>query len=160
MVRWLFQFLLTLALSLWVGSIVFFSAVVAPGIFAAMERPAAGTLLAQLLPRYYRFGALCGGAALGVLLLLFLFDSGSRGLRFFQSALVVCMMAGTLYAGLVLEPRVHRLRRERTTAPSRLQREEAERRFEKLHARSMRLNVGVLALGVTGLGTLAVRKKS
>ena len=160
MVRWLFQFLLTLALSLWVGSIAFFSAVMAPGIFAALERPAAGNLLSQLLPRYYRVGALCGGVALGVLLLLFLFDSGSRGLRFFQSALVIFMLAGTLYAGWLLEPRVHQLRRERTTAPSRLQRDEAERRFENLHARSVRLNVGVLSLGAAALGTLAVRKKS
>jgi len=160
MFRWPFQFLLTLALSIWVGSIAFFSAVVAPGIFAAMERPAAGNLLAQLFPKYYRAGALCGGVALGVLLLLFLFDSGSRGLRFFQSALVVFMLAGTLYAGWMLEPRLHQLRRERTTAPSRLQREEAERRFQKLHARSVRLNLGVLAIGVAGLGTLAVRKKN
>ena len=160
MIRWLFQFLLTLALALWVGAIVFFSAVVAPGIFAALDRPAAGKLLSQLFPRYYQAGALCGAVALVVLLLLFLFDSGSRTLRFFQMALVLIMLGGTLVAGWMLEPRIHQLRGERASAPSKVQREEAERQFQRLHARSVQLNLGVLALGVAALATLAVRKKS
>jgi hypothetical protein len=160
MIRWPFQFLLLLALSLWVGSMAFFSAVVAPGIFAALDRPAAGKLLAHLFPMYYRAGALCGGVALAVLLLLFLFDSGSRAQRFLQLLLVLIMLGGTLYAGWLLEPRIHELRGERTSAPSKLQRDEAERRFQKLHARSVQLNLGVLVLGVAGLGTLAVRKKA
>jgi len=160
MIRWLFQFLLLLALSLWVGSIAFFSAVVAPGIFAALERPAAGNLLAQLFPRYYQAGALCGAVALAVLLLLFLFDSGSRALRFLQLILVLIMLGGTLYAGWLLEPQIHQLRTERIAAPSKVQREDAERRFQKLHARSVQINIGVLVLGVAGLGTLAVRKKA
>jgi len=159
MIRWLFQFLLLLALSLWVGSIVFFSAVVAPGIFATLDRPVAGKLLAQLFPTYYRAGALCGAVALAVLLLLFLFDSGSRALRFLQLGLVLIMLGGTLYAGWMLEPRIHELGRERTSAPSKLQRDDAEQRFQKLHLRSFQVNVGVLVLGVAGLGTLAVRKK-
>ena len=157
MFRWLFQFLLVLTLSLWVGSIVFFSMVLAPGIFAALDRPAAGDLLAQLFPKYYRVGVVCGGVALGVVLLLFLFDSGSRALRFLQSVLVVFMLAGTLYAGWVLEPRLHDLRVSATTRP---RREEADRRFQMLHLRSVHLNLGVLVLGVAGLGTLAVRKKA
>ena len=160
MIRWLFQFLLLLALSLWVGSIAFFSAVVAPGIFAALDPPAAGKLLSQLFPMYYRTGALCGALALAVLLLLFLFDSGSRALRFLQLVLVLIMLGGTLYAGWWLAPRIHQLREERASAPSKLQREEAESRFQKLHARSVQVNAGVLVLGVAGLGTLAVRKKT
>ena len=160
MIRWPFQFLLLLALSLWVGSIAFFSAVVTRGIFAALDPPAAGKLLSQLFPMYYRAGALCGGVALAVLLLLFLFDSGSRALRFLQLALVSIMLGGTLYAGWLLQPRIHQLRQEKTSAPSKLLRDEAERRFQKLHTRSVQVNVGVLVLGVAGLGTLAVRKKT
>ncbi len=159
MIRWPFQFLLLLALSLWVGSIAFFSAVVAPGIFAALDRPAAGSLLAQLFPRYYQAGALCGAVALAVLLLLFLFDSGSRALRFLQLVLVLIMLGGTLYAGWWLQPRIHQLRGERISGPSPEQREDAQRRFQKLHRRSVQLNFGVLVLGVVGLGTLAVRRK-
>jgi uncharacterized membrane protein len=160
MFRWVFQFLLVLTLSLWVGSLVFFTAIVAPGVFAALDRPTAGKVLAQIFPKYYRGGAVCGAAALIVLTLLFLFDSGSRPLRFLQLTLVLLMMAATLYAGWILEPRVHQVRQERLQATGSAQREDAERRFQKLHARSVRLNLGVMALGVAGLGTLAARKKA
>ena len=160
MFRWVFQFLLVLALSVWVGSLVFFTTVVAPGVFAALDRPTAGKLLAQLFPQYYRAGVVCGGAAVLVLMLLFLFDSGSRSLRFLQLTLVLLMLAGTLYAGWILQPRVHQMRQERLQASAPAQREDAERRFQELHARSVRLNLGVLGLGVAGLGTLAIRKKA
>ena len=160
MIRWVFQFLLLLALSLWVGGMVFFSAGVAPGIFKAMDRPAAGKLLAELFPTYYRSGAVCGAIALLVVLLLFVFDSGSRLLRFVQMVLVLLMLAATLYAGWMLEPRIHDLRTQRTAASLSAQRDAAERSFQKLHWRSVQVNAGVMALGIAGLGTLAVRKKA
>jgi uncharacterized protein DUF4149 len=159
MIRWAFQFLLVLSLSLWVGAITFFSAIVTPILFAVLDRPSAGNLLARLFPRYYQWGALCGAVALGVLLLLFLFDSGSRVLRFLQMLLVLLMLGGTVDAGWMLEPEIHRLRDERVSAPTKAQRDEAESRFQKLHSRSFNLNVAVLGLGLAGLGTLAVRKK-
>jgi hypothetical protein len=160
MLRWLFHFLLTLALSLWVGTIAFFSAVVAPTILSGLDRSTAGGLLAAIFPRYYRAGAVCGAAALLAVLLLFLFDSGSRGLRFLQTILVIVMLAATLYAGWMLQPRIHELREERTSAPAAAVRAEAQKKFEALHTRSVQLNLGVLALGIAGLGTLAVRKKA
>jgi uncharacterized membrane protein len=160
MFRWAFQFLLVLALSLWVGSLLFFSIIVTPGIFTTLDRPAAGKLLAELFPRYYRTGAMCGAAALLVLMLLFLFDSGSRSLRFLQLILVLLMLSATLYAGWILQPRIHQMRQERLRAAPPGQHEDAEARFQKLHARSVRVNTGVIALGVAGLGTLAIRKKA
>jgi len=160
MIRWVFQFLLLLALALWVGAMVFFSAVVAPTVFQALDRPAAGKLLAELFPTYYRAGAACGALALVAVLLLFLFDSGSRALRFLQIVLIVLMLAATLYAGWMLEPRIHELRTERTSASSKPQRDAAESLFQKLHLRSVRVNVGVMALGIAVLGSLAVRKKA
>ena len=160
MFRWLFQFLLILAISVWVGSIVFFSAVVAPGIFRSLERSRAGDLLSLLFPDYYLAGTLCATVALSVLVLLFLFDSGSRGLRLFQLLLVALMLAGNLYTGGVLEGRIHRLREERVTTPARAAREEAGKRFDRLHRRSVTLNAGVLGLGVMVLGTTAARRKT
>jgi hypothetical protein len=160
MFRWLFQFALILALSIWVGSIVFFSAVVAPEIFKNLEAGLAGSLLSHIFPTYYLAGALCGGVALAVLALLFLFDSGSRGLRLLQLILVALMLAGNLYAGSVLEGRIHRLREERTTARGLAAREEAQKRFDQLHHRSVTLNLAVLSMGVAALGTTAVRKRT
>ncbi len=157
MLRWLFQFLLTLALSLWVGTIAFFSAVVAPTIFQAMDRAAAGKLLAEVFPRYYRAGVVCGVSALLSVLVLFLFESGSRGLRFLQTLLVLVMLSSTLYAGWILEPRIHRLKEERVSAATPVARAEAQKRFDALHARSVQANLAVLAMGIAGLGSLAVR---
>jgi uncharacterized membrane protein len=160
MFRWLFQFVLILALSIWVGAIVFFSAVVAPGIFGNLERGQAGKLLSHLFPRYYLVGTLCGAVAVGVLVLLFVFDSGFRGMRLIQLLLAGLMLAGNLYAAGVLEPQVHQLREERVTAMGPAAREEAGRRFDALHRRSVNLNLAVLGLGVSALGTAAVRRKS
>jgi uncharacterized membrane protein len=159
MFRWLFQFVLLIALSVWVGSIVFFSIVVAPGIFKNLEREQAGNLLAHLFPHYYLVGTVCGAAALAVLVLLFLFDSGSRGMRLGQMALAGLMLAANLYAGYILEGRIHRLREERMTLPGRAAREEAEKQFQRLHRRSVDLNLAVLGAGGVILATAAVRKR-
>jgi hypothetical protein len=160
MFRWLFQSLLVLSLSVWVGGIAFFSFVVAPGIFRSLERGQAGNLLAHLFPGYYLTGTICGGVALAVLALLFLFDSGARGLRLLQVVLVGSMLAVNLYAGNILEDRIHRLREDRTTLPGRAAREEAEKRFQQLHQRSVELNLVVLGSGVVALATTAVRKRT
>lgn len=160
MFRWLFQFVLVLALSFWVGSIAFFSMVVTPGIFKNLERGQAGNLLSRLFPDYYLAGTLCAAAALAVLVPLFLFDSGSRHLRFLQLLLVALMLAGNLYAGNILEGQVRRLREERIAAPTRGERDEAGRRFDRLHRRSVTLNLAVLGTGVVALGTTAVRKRT
>ena len=160
MFRWLFQFALILALSVWVGSIVFFSAVVAPGIFKILDRGQAGVLMTRLFPDYYFAGTLCGAAALVVLVFLFLFDSGSRLLRLFQLLLVALMLAGNLYAGNILEGRIRGLGEERIAAPTRRERDEAGKRFDRLHRHSETLNLAVLGLGVIALGTTAVRKRT
>ena len=141
------------------GSIVFFSVVVAPGIFRHLGRSQAGDLLSHLFPDYYLVGTLCGGAALAVLVLLFLFDSGSRALRFFQLGLVALMLAANLYAGSVLEARIHRLREERVTGVGKTVREEAGRSFARLHRRSVTLNLAVLGLGGVALATTAMRRR-
>jgi hypothetical protein len=97
--------------------------------------------------------------ALAVLVPLFLFDSGSRGMRLFQLLLVVLMLGGNLYAGGVLEGQIHSLRERRTTAPTPPAREAAQKRFDRLHRRSMSLNLAVLGLGVVALGTTATRRR-
>jgi len=134
--------------------------VVAPGIFRNLERGQAGNLLAHLFPQYYWVGTLCGITALAALVPLFLFDSGSRGSRLFQSALVALMLAGNLYAGTILEERIHRLRDERNSSTVReAAREEARGAFDRLQRRSVGVNLTVLGLGGVALATMATRKR-
>ena len=47
----------------WLGSIVFFSFVVAPRAFAVLEEDAAGELVNAVFPRYYSIGAALGVVA-------------------------------------------------------------------------------------------------
>jgi len=157
--RWLFRFVLILSLSVWVGSVVFFSAVVAPDSFGVLGRSAAGTFLSRIFPHYYLLGTACGLAALAATVLLLLFDSGFRLLRAVQMALLVLMLAGNVYAGTILEGRLHRLREEREGALDRTQRAVVERHFVRLHRRSVTLNLAVLALGVVGLGSAVERRR-
>lgn len=60
----LLEILLAYAWALWLGSVVFFSFVVAPSAFKALEPSETRRLLRTLVPRYYIFGLICGGAAL------------------------------------------------------------------------------------------------
>jgi hypothetical protein len=157
--RFLFHFTFVASLAVWVGTIVFFSAVVTPAVFDALGRPGAGDLLSRLFPRYYLAGAVCGIAALGAALLLFLFDSGSRGIRLVQVLVVVLMLAGNVYAGTILRGRLDSLRQERTGYLDRSEREVVERRFAQLHRRSVILNLSVLGLGAAGLALSSLRRK-
>ena len=160
MFRWLFQFALVLALSLWTGSIAFFSLVVAPGIFESLAPAQAAGLLSRLSTDYHLAGTLCGAAALAVLVPLFLFDSGSRLLRLFQLLLVALMLAGNLYAGKILEGQSRRHGEEQVAAPTRAERDAAGKGFDRLRRRSETLNLGILGAGVLALGTTAIRKKT
>src|SRR5437773_12582167 len=72
------RFVHLLALGLWLGSVVFFSLVAAPGLFGALPRDAAGRAVSAIFPRYYAFGAACGVTALLSGLLLGA-RQGSRG---------------------------------------------------------------------------------
>jgi len=54
-VKWFYL----LALSVWIGSIVFFSAVVAPTVFKTLDSDAAAKLQRAIFPRYYMLGLLC-----------------------------------------------------------------------------------------------------
>jgi hypothetical protein len=81
-------------------------------------------------------------------------------MRLIQLALAGMMLALNLYAGNILEGRIHRLREERTTLPGRAAREEAARQFERLHRRSFNLNLAVLGTGGVLLATTAARKRA
>jgi len=133
--------------------------IVAPGVFSALGRPAAGNLLARIFPSYYLMGTACGLVALGGAVLLFLFESGARGLRAFQISLVLLMLAGNVYAGTILRGRLDALRQEGRGVLTRAERALVDKRFSRLHDLSVTLNICVLGLGMTGLGTAAARKK-
>lgn len=158
MIRWFFSFFFILSLAIWVGSIVFFSVVVAPSVFTVLDRNAAGDLLSRIFPHYYWVGLGCGAVGLASLIFLFLLDSGNRFRRIFQMVVISIMLLFTLYASTILERQIHEVAQQRDTVLGRIA-QEAEQRFQKLHGRSVVLNVAVLGFGVAALGSVAMRRR-
>ena len=114
------------------GSMVFFSAVVAPLVFTRLPAEAAGAFIRQLFPVYYLvLAGLTGAAALLVL--------GTDG---GNAALFAIVAGGFVYARQVLMPRINALRDAELAGDA-----EAAPRFARAHRGSVVLNaVQMIAL--------------
>ena len=144
------RFLYLLALTVWVGEIVFFSFVAAPAIFGVLGAGRAGPVVAAIFPRYYVLGGTAASVALGCAALL-----ARRGASGWWSAAVGCLVVGvvaTLWAGTVVHPRAQRLRLA-IEAAGRMPGEDPE--FQRAHRTAVALNVGALLAGVAALGASA-----
>lgn len=141
---------LTLALGLWVGALVFVSFVVAPAVFGAVPSETAGTVMGAIFPRYYAFTIAVGIVALLAAVPL---RSAAHGSRWTATVgMMVVMLAATVYAGTVVSPRARALRpalhHEPVDAAVRAE-------FDALHRRAVQLNGLVLLLGLGALGVSA-----
>jgi hypothetical protein len=127
--------LFVLALTIWIGSVAFFSLGVLPILFTRLGPPRAGEVVALLFPVYYRVGV-----AFGVLLLAAsAYLAGRvRGAWRYAAALALVMVACQAYAAFSVHPRVAMLRGVEAERP----------RFDALHRRSVRLNGVVLGGGL------------
>jgi uncharacterized membrane protein len=133
-----------LALMVWVGEIVFFSFVVAPTVFGALPQESAGRVVGAIFPRYYALGAVAGTIALVAAIVLR--SRTSATLAWTAIAIMLALMlAGTVYAGRVVQPRAQALRPlllEEPVDPA------TRAEFDRLHRLAVQLNGGVLLLGV------------
>jgi len=135
-----------LALSVWLGAIVFFSFVVAPGIFRTLPRESAGEVVGALLLRYYTLGTLAGAVGLGAAIVLWR-AAASPGWSV-VSCMLALMLGATLYAGCLVEPRARALRPTLYQAGAE---PDARAEFDGLHRLAVRLNAAVLVLGVASV---------
>jgi len=137
-VKWFYL----VALIVWVGEIVFFSFVVAPALFRTLPSVDAGRAVGAVFPLYYRLGYLCGAVLLLTSLFL-LSGAAARGWWALNSALAAIMLASTLYAGVVVQPRATELRpqiHDPAAPPA------AKEEFDRLHRVAVQLN-GIVLLG-------------
>jgi uncharacterized membrane protein len=138
-----------LALTAWVGSILFFSFVVAPIIFQVLTADAGAKFVRALFPRYYTWGAISGAIALPAYLGVPLSFQEFRGpIVAVQSLMIVTGTLIMLYAANSLTPAINAAR---DAGPS------GKPRFDRLHRRSVGLNGFVLILGVALLIAFATR---
>src|ERR1700687_4522061 len=139
-VKWLYL----MALIVWLGEIIFFSFVVAPGIFRTLPTLDAGRAVGAIFPTYYRLGYMCGAVLLltGMVLLS---AAGAPVWWSVNTLLAAAMLGVTLYAGLVIQPRATELRpqiHEPSAAPT------VKDEFDRLHRRAVMLNGAVLIGGL------------
>lgn len=118
-------------LSLLLGAMVFFPAVVAPLVFRTLEPAAAGAFLRALFPRYYAFMIATSGIA-GLLLL---------PTDPVAAALLLLVAASTLWVRQWLVPRLNGWRDQELAGD-----EAAGRRFARGHRLSVAINVAQLLL--------------
>jgi uncharacterized membrane protein len=138
-----------LALTAWVGSILFFSFGVAPLIFKVLGAESGGRFVRALFPRYYAWGAISGAIALPAFLGVPLSFPEYRGpMVAVQALLILAGILIMLYAGNTLTPAINAAR---DAGPA------EHRRFERLHRRSVQLNALVLVLGLGLLVAHAAR---
>ena len=110
----------------WLGSIMFFSFVVAPTVHAVLERPDAARLMRTMFPRYYLFGVICGLLAIASALAV------ANDLKLTIPLVIATVLSA--YARQVLTPALDEARRNSD-----------DDRFARLHVQSVRLNLVALA---------------
>jgi uncharacterized membrane protein len=142
MIKWLY--LLTLAV--WIGSIVFFSFIVAPQVFKTLGAEEAGRLIRKLFSRYYMVGVVCAGVGIvGVGILL-----ADGALTKWPAILSLVLLAGMGGASLWMReavlPHMNELRDEIYAARAQDKPAEPaiEREWKALHRMSVLVNLAVL----------------
>src|SRR5579859_6164204 len=145
------RFLMLLALVVWIGGIIFFSFVVAPGLFMLLpKRELAGQVLTLALGGLHSTRI---GAGVVFLICSLIHRRLAAGHTHFglRETFIVLMLALTLVSQFAVTPRMRALRRDMveidTVAPSDPRRVE----FNHLHRYSTELEGGVLALGLATL---------
>jgi putative copper export protein len=141
------RFVYTLALALWVGGMAFFTFVAAPSIFRVLQREAAGNVVADIFPKYYWLGIICGLIALGTSLALGMRTTWSR-LLVIRILLLGVMLIAVLYSAFVLQPKIQSVKAQVTSFESLAPTDPLRVEFGRLHGRSFAVNGAVLLLGV------------
>ena len=121
-------------ISIWSGTIIFFSAVVAPTVFKSLDEKDAGVFLRAFFPKYYIFGIV-----LGLISIIYLL------LNPVHSHLLYSIIAMTLLTilGRMSIPIINKARDTNN-----------EQAFKRYHLISVMMNVLTLVIGIIILGML------
>ena len=109
-------YLLTLAV--WIGSIIFFSAIVAPTIFKTLKPDDAATLIRRIFPQYYLLGILCAAIAIAALGLMLADRTLAKYPAILSLLLIAAMGATDLWLRQGLMPHMNSLRTRRAALES------------------------------------------
>ena len=121
-------------ISIWSGTIIFFSAVVAPTIFKSLDEKDAGVFLRAFFPKYYIFGIV-----LGVISIIYLLFSPVHSHLLYS---IIAMTVLTILGRMSI-PIINKARDTNN-----------EQAFKRYHLISVMMNVITLVIGIIILGML------
>ncbi len=138
------------ALSLWAGSMFFFTAVGAPLAFKALSEKEAGKYTGEVFPRYFTLGCIFGASSLASFYLLI-----RESMSLFSALNLLFLFLANIFVflnGLFVVPKASQLKFEYYSSGEEILYEE----FLKFHRLSMIFNVislmlVLLSLGITSL---------
>lgn len=140
------RYLEFLALTIWVGGIIYFSFVVAPVLFTRLPSiDEAGSVVGVILPRLHWLGVICGAVYLASALALM---RSARAFGRVGALAVIAMLALTLIAQLGIIPRMNTLRGEMGSVEQTPVTNPLRKQFDHLHVASVWLEGAVLLLGL------------
>jgi uncharacterized membrane protein len=141
------RFIYLLSFTLWIGGMAFFSFLAAPSIFHVLPREEAGKVVADIFPKYYWQGIICGAIALATSVLLGMRERWNI-LLIARTITIVVMLIGVLYSVAILQPRIQAVKAQVPSFESLSATDPLRLEFGRLHGRSFSVNAAVLLLGV------------
>ena len=123
---------ITVLISIWVGVIVFFSAIIAPTVFKTLDEKSAGVFLRAFFPKYYLFAIVIGLAALA---LIMIFNIEMSNILYIA---IVSMTILSIISRFMI-PIINNARDMG---------EKGKQKFNRLHALSVSLNIITLVIGL------------
>jgi Domain of unknown function (DUF4149) len=141
------RFIYLLSIALWIGGIAFFSFMAAPSIFHVLPREEAGKVVADIFPKYYWQGIICGAIALLTSVVLGMRERWNM-LLIVRTLMIGLMLIGVLYSVAILQPKIQIVKAQITSFESLLPTDPLRLEFGRLHGRSFSVNAAVLLLGV------------
>ena len=123
---------ITVLISIWIGVIVFFSAIIAPTVFKTLDEKSAGVFLRAFFPKYYLFAIVIGLAALA---LIMIFNIEMSNILYIA---IVSMTILSIISRFMI-PIINNARDMGG---------KGKQKFNRLHALSVSLNVITLVIGL------------
>lgn len=138
--KWLY----IVSLATWVGSIIFFSFVIAPTVFKVLKPEDAAKLQRAMFPKYYLVGILCAGIGIVCVGLLLAERAFGKWPGVLSLLLIAAMGATDVWLRQTVVPHMAAIREERAAGST----PELEAEWKSLHRLSVLLNVAVLFSGL------------
>lgn len=137
------------AVAIWIGAIVFQSAIVAPVVFGNLDQESARVFLRTLFPRLFRLGLACGAVMAAGIAWLVVVTGSVDDLAALAGVTVFMVVAGVISLGMV--PHINRARDAGPFGAT---------QFRRLHRVNVSLTFLILLLGIALLFMIAQRAAS